>query len=181
MVVSAIVRAALTALTIGTLSACDSTVIDHTPAGNLLDSDTQGFEGGVGHWQPWYSTKLARSTDQPHNGHVSLRVNVTARDGWGVELDNWPGFAAAPGRHHVDLFARTAAGSALDLAVTVRWREEAGDDLQTDVLDARPYDRWQPIGRDLMAPTGTTRAALELTGSEGGPGDAIDIDDVFLL
>jgi len=76
---------------------------------------------------------------------------------------------------------RTAAGSALELEVAVRWRNTAGDDVQTDMLRVRPGDAWQLIGRDLTAPAGTTRAAIELTGPEGDPGDAIDVDEIFLL
>lgn len=169
------------ALSFTLLPACDPAAVDHTPAGNLLDSDTESLEGGLGHWEMWYATKLARSTERPHRGQASLRIAITAPDGWGVQFDNWPGFPATAGRHRLDLWVRTAAGSALDLAATVRWRNEAGTDLQTDVLRARPSDAWQALGRDLTAPAGTTRAALELTGSEGGAGDAIDLDEIFLL
>lgn len=176
-----VARAGVVAIALGVWPACDPAVVDHTPAGNLLDADTQSLEGGLGHWETWYSTEVARSTDRPHRGHASLRVTVTARDGWGIQMDNWPGFSAAPGSHHVDLWGRAASGSALDLSVSIRWRDDGGDDLQTDVLRARPNDTWQPVGRDLTAPAGTTRAALEVTGSEGGPGDAIDIDEIFLL
>lgn len=171
----------LIALLLTVLSACDPAAVDHTPEGNILDSDTESLEGGVGHWEMWYATKLARSTERPHRGQASLRIAITAPDGWGVQFDNWPGFAATAGPHHLDLWVRTAAGSALDLAATVRWRNEAGNDLQTDALRARPSGAWQAFGRDLTAPAGTTRAALEVTGSEGGAGDAIDLDEIFLL
>jgi hypothetical protein len=175
------VTAVVAAIALGVLPACGPAVVDHTPTGNILDTDTQSLEGGLGHWQPWYSTDLGRSTDDPHRGDGSLRITVTANDGWGVQLDNWPGFPATPGNHHIDLWARIAFGSALDLVVSIRWRNDTGGDLQTDVLHTRPNDTWQPLGRDLTAPAGTTRAALELTGSEAGPGDALDVDEIFLL
>jgi hypothetical protein len=173
--------AVVAAVALGVLPACGPAVVDHTPVGNILDTDTQSLEGGLGHWQAWFSTDVGRSTDDPHRGQASLRITVTAPDGWGVELDNWPGFPATPGNRHIDLWARAASGSALDLEVSIRWRNDAGGDLQTDELHMRPNDTWQPIGRDLTAPTGTSRASLELTGSEAGPGDALEVDEIFLL
>ena len=173
--------AAVATLALSLLPACGPAVLDHTPAGNILDSDTQSLEGGIGHWHAWFSTDVERDTADPHRGDASLRITVTAPNGWGVELDNWPGFPAVPGSHHVDLWARAASGSALDLVVSVVWRNDAGDDLQTDMLSTRPTSSWEPVGRDLIAPIVTTRAGLELTGSEAGPGDAVDVDEIFLL
>jgi hypothetical protein len=166
---------------LGILSGCGATIVDHTPAGNLLAADTAGLEGGIGHWEAWYSVDVARTTADARRGRASLRIAVTAPDGWGVQLDNWPGFPAAPGRHHVDLWVRAVSSTALDLEASIRWRDEAGGALQTDVVRVRPNDTWQPGDRDLIAPAGTTRAALELTGSEGGPGDRVDVDEIFLL
>ena len=174
-------RVVVVVIALGVFPACGPAVVDHTPAGNMLDADTQSLEGGLGHWHAWFSTDIGRSSDNPHRGEASLRITVTAPDGWGVELDNWPGFPATPGNHHIDLWTRAASGSALDLAVSIRWRNDAGADLQTDGLRTRPNETWQPIGGDLTAPTGTTRAALELTGSEAAPGDAVDVDEIFLL
>jgi len=166
---------------LGASSGCGASTVDHTPVGNLLDADTEGLEGGLGHWEVWYSADVARTTADARRGDASLRISVTAPDGWGVQLDNWPGFSAAPGRHHVDLWVRAVSSRALDLAAAVRWRDDAGNALQTDVVRVRPSSGWQSSSRDLTAPTGTTRAAIELTGSEGGPGDVLDVDEIFLL
>jgi hypothetical protein len=166
---------------LGALSACGPATVDHTPAGNLLDADTEDLEGGLGHWQAWYSTHVTRSTDSARRGRASLRIAITAPDGWGVQLDNWPGYPATPGRHRIELWARTATGSALDLNVSLRWRNEAGADLQTDVVKLRPDGAWQSAGRDLDAPSATTRVSIELTGHEGGPGDTLEVDEVFVL
>jgi hypothetical protein len=163
------------------LSACGPATVDHTPTGNLLDIDTQSLEESLGHWHAWYSADIARSTDGAQRGKASLRIEVTERFGWGVELDNWPGFPAAPGLHRIELWARTVSGSALVLVVTLHWRNESGDDL--DKVEVRlPLDRsWRKLGRDLTAPPGTRRIWVELTGSEGEPGDAIQVDEVFVL
>lgn len=166
---------------LGILTGCGPNLVDHTPAGNLLDPDTESLEGGLGHWEMWYSADVARTTADAQRGSASLRITVTARDGWGVQLDNWPGFPAAPGRHHVDLWVRAVSSTALDLEASIRWRDESGGALQTDLVRLRPNQTWQPGGRDLTAPAGTTRAALELAGSAGGPGDTVDVDEIFLL
>lgn len=176
-----VVRASCLAGVTCVLLACGPATVDHTPTGNLLDTDTQSIEESVGHWQAWYSTDIRRSTDGAQRGQASLRIAITEPFGWGVAFDNWPGFPAAPGRHRAELWARTAAGSALDLSVTLHWRDESGNDLdQTQVRV--PLERaWRKVGRDLTAPPGTTRVWLELTGSEGEPGDAIEVDEVFVL
>jgi len=172
---------AVMAAALGALPACGPIVVDHTPAGNILDTDTEDLEGGLGHWQAWYSTEIARSTDGARRGRASLRIGITASDGWGVQLDNWPGFGAAPGPHRVELWVRIAAGSALDLDASVHWRDDSGKDLETSVVMTRPDGTWQRFGDDLIAPVGTTRVWLEITGGEGRPGDALEVDEIFVL
>jgi hypothetical protein len=162
------------------LSACGPAAVDHTPTGNVLDADTQSLEGGIGHWQAWYSTKIARSTGGAQQGLASLGIDVTAADGWGVQFDNWPGFTAAAGAHRIELWARTVAGSALELRVSVHWRNDSGDDLRSDEL-RMPLDRaWRKLGQDAMAPRGTARTWIELTG-DGAPGDTLELDEIFIL
>jgi len=172
---------ALIAAALGALPACGPVVVDHTPEGNILDADTEDLEGGLGHWQAWYATDLSRSTGGARRGRASLRIAITASDGWGVQLDNWPGFGAAPGPHRVELWARIAAGSALDLDTSVHWRDDAGKDLESRVVTARPGGDWEKVGSDLVAPLGTTRVWLEITGSEGRAGDALEVDEIFVL
>jgi hypothetical protein len=163
------------------LFACGPKTVDHTPDGNLLDVDTQSIEGSVGHWQAWYSTDVTRSTHGAQNGQASLRIEITERFGWGVSLDNWPGFPAAPGRHRAELWARSVAGSALDLSVSLYFRDESGGDLDKTVV-RMPLDRsWRKLGSDLTAPSGTMRVWVELTGGEGEPGDAIEVDEIYVL
>jgi hypothetical protein len=163
------------------LSACGPATVDHTPAGNILDADTQSLESGTGHWQSWYSTDITRTTDGARRGRASLHIEVTELYGWGVQLDNWPGFPAAPGRHRAELWARAVAGSALELLVTVHWRGNSGDDIQKDDLRLRLDRTWRKVGQDVTAPPGTERVWIELTGGDGDPGDAIQVDEIFVL
>jgi len=165
----------------GTLPACGPIAADHTPTGNLLDADTEDLEGGLGHWHAWYSTDISRSFEGAQRGRASLHIAITAPDGWGVEQDNWPGFPAAPGRHRAELWARAASGRALDLAASIRWRDDAGADLQTTVVRAALDGTWRSFGQDLEAPSGTTRIAVQLTGGEGGRGDTVEVDEILIL
>jgi hypothetical protein len=163
------------------LPACGTATIDHTPQGNILDADTQSLEGGVGHWQAWYSVDVSRATDAAQRGSASLRIDVTDPFGWGAQLDNWPGFAAGPGEHRVELWARAVSGSALELEVSVHWKTESGEDVQAEDLRAPLDTAWRKLERDLLAPSGTKRVTLELTGVEGDPGDAVEVDEIFVL
>ena len=162
-------------------STCGPASVDHTPTGNLLDPDTQSIEDRVGHWQSWYSTDVERSTDGAQRGVACLRIEVTAEFGWGVQLDNWPGFPAPPGPHRVELWARAVSGSSLALLATIHSRNESGDNLQSSEVRLALDRSWQKLGADFTAPRGTTRIAIELTGGEGKPGDAIQIDEIFAL
>lgn len=163
------------------LPACGTATIDHTPQGNILDADTQSLEGGLGHWQAWYSVDVSQSTDSAQSGRASLRIDVTDPFGWGAQLDNWPGFAAGPGDHRVELWARAAAGSGLELRASVHWKTESGEDLHSEELRSPLDGAWRKLERDLPAPSGTKRVTLELTGVEGGPGDAVEVDEIFVL
>jgi len=74
--------------------------------GNHLDADTSNLEASIGQWAPWFSTNLSQSSAQAHSGTESLKVDITAPDGWGVTLHNWPGFAATPARSVPERFGR---------------------------------------------------------------------------
>src|ERR1700722_20367951 len=78
---------------------------------NLLDANSQGFEGGVGEWAPWYSTSIARSTAAAEAGSASLLVSITAPYGWGIEMNDWPGLPASPGSMNVSFWAKHDAGT----------------------------------------------------------------------
>lgn len=174
-------RAVVAAASLSALSACGTTTIDHTPQGNILDADTQSLEGGLGHWQAWYSVDVSRASDGAQRGRGSLRIDITDPFGWGAQFDNWPGFAAGPGDHRAELWARAVSGSGLELKVSVRWKTESGEDLYTEELRAPLDGTWRKLERDLLAPSGTKRVTLELTGGDGDPGEALEVDEIFLL
>jgi hypothetical protein len=150
-------------------------------AANHLDGDTAGLEGGTGRWTPWYSSGISRSTAQARSGAASLQVNITAAYGWGVTLNNWPGFAASPGMKTIGFWARLGSGGSLGARLTTKWRDSAGRDLRVDTIGlAQLTSSWQYVRADVEAPPGTATVYLELTSTSGVTNDVLYIDDIFV-
>ncbi|MGI8779588.1 MAG: hypothetical protein ACR2L8_05365 [Solirubrobacteraceae bacterium] len=148
---------------------------------NHLDADTEGLKDRLGHWAPWYSTSVARTTQQARTGYGSLGVSITGPYGWGVTLDNWPGFVATPGDKRIQFWGRLGTGSGLAASMRVKWRDGAGTVLQTDVVTIPALSSaWQLATADVVAPAGTTRVFVELYGGSGVAGDSLYVDDVFV-
>ncbi len=144
---------------------------------NALDSDTASIEGGPGHWAPWYSTTVARSTRQAHSGVASARVAVTAPYGWGVALDNWPGFVSTSGTRTLGFSARAGSGST-PVTMTVTWRNITGTTLQMDSINLPSVTTaWQDVSATVTAPPGTTAVDVSLAGSSPAGVDFY-VDDV---
>ncbi|WP_241758617.1 hypothetical protein [Pyxidicoccus parkwayensis] len=162
---------------VAALTACDPAIIDHAPTSNLLDAETASLETGLGQWSAWYSTEISREATAARDGEAGLRVAVTGPYGWGVQLDNWPGFAASPGAHRVSFWARGTPGHSLVAQMRVGWRDASGEELQSEQLSSAVLSaEWVRTARELTAPPGTERVWVEVTGSEGAPGDVIDLD-----
>ena len=148
---------------------------------NHLDRDTQDIESGTGHWVPWYSTTIARSTAKAKSGTGSLRVDITAPYGWGVSLDNWPGFGATAGAKRISWWGLAGSGNGIGASLRVLWRDGAGRAIQTDVVTVTSLTTtWQEAAADVTAPVGTVSVWLELHQSSGRPGDHFFVDDVIV-
>ena len=150
------------------------------PGNNLLDADTATLEGSRGHWAPWFSTGIARSTTAAHSGGASLEVDVTAPFGWGVNLDNHPGFGASPGVHIFSFWATAPADPALDVTMTATWRDADGNPLGADRATLPLGPDWRQAGGVSVAPPGTVRVTVEFSSSQSGPGDIAFLDDVVV-
>lgn len=172
-------RASIVWLLLG--GACGPQVVDHSPEGNLLDFNTATLEAGLGHWVPWFSSELSRTAEAARTGTRGLGIAVTAPFGWGVTIDNWPGFEAGPGLHRVSFWARASTSSGLPLSLQVRWRSAEGTDLHVETLVTPPLrSAWVQTAAALRAPEGTAHFNLELVGGEGVPGDRFEVDGVFV-
>lgn len=166
---------------LGSLTACGPTVVDHTPTSNLLDAETASLEAGVGHWEAWYGTKISRDPGAARLGEAGLRIELTEPHGWGVTLDNYPGFPATPGAHRATFWARAVRGSSLRVEMKVSWRDATGKELQAHPLVSPVLGaEWVNARLDMEAPANAERVSVDLTGSEGSPGDVLEVDEVFV-
>jgi len=162
----------------------DSLYVDDvvvTPGSSVLDADTSTLEGSTGHWVPWFSSAVSRSS-AAHGGNFGLAIDVTAPYGWGVTLDNWPGFATGPEPKTIAFAALAGTGPNLGTTMSVDWRDAAGTVLRTDTVAipaVSPY-AWTVASADVTAPSGTARATVEITSPSGGPGDRVYVDDIVV-
>ena len=152
------------------------------PPGNLLDADTSTLEGSIGHWVPWFSDTIAQSTAQAQSGTHSLQVNVTAGNGWGVQLNLWPGFTAAPGPQTISFWGLAGIGT-VGADLQAQWRGSTGTVLGTnDVSIATLTSTWQEASSNVTAPAGTAYVTVTFTGpptDSGAAGDTLYLDQVF--
>jgi parallel beta-helix repeat protein len=147
-------------------------------ASNDLNVDTAGIEGSTGYWQDWYSESISQSTAEAHTGTHSLKVDVTDPWGWGVELDNWPGFASSPGVKTLSFWGKLGSGTSVTPKMTVKWVDSSNAVLRTDLvtLPALTTTGWQNVRAVVDAPTGTAIARVSITGSNV-PGTSFYLDD----
>lgn len=147
---------------------------------NVLDTNTATIEGSVGQWGNWYSAALAQSTAQAHGGTHSLEVKSTAPDGWGVTLNNYPGFDITPGQKLVKVWAKNGGATALQPKLTITWRNVNQEVLQTDVLTLPVLTTaWQQASGTFTVPSGTTTVLASFTGS-GTTGTTLYFDDISI-
>ena len=148
------------------------------PVANALDANTAGLEGSIGHWSDWFSTTPAQSTEEAHTGTHSLKVTTTGGS-WGLQLDNWPGFATTSGNKRASFWAKLGAGSAItSAALHVEWYQN-NTLLQTDSLPISGLSTsWQQaLSPTLVAPTGATTVNLTITSGSVPAGSIMYFDD----
>jgi hypothetical protein len=167
---------------LGLLVGCGPLHVDHSPTTNLLDDQTSSLEGGVGQWTDWYSARIASDAAAARVGASGLRIAVTAQYGWGVTLDNWPGFRAGEGHHRATFWARSVRGDRITTEMRITWRNPAGGDLRKDSLFSPVLgSQWVKSALETVAPAGTDRVGVDIVGVEGEVDDVIDVDAVYLI
>ncbi|MCF7220577.1 right-handed parallel beta-helix repeat-containing protein [Marilutibacter chinensis] len=147
------------------------------PVGNLVDADTATLEGSLGSWGAWYGAEVARSDAQAHGGGYSLRVDVVDAY-WGVEVANYPGYAASPGNKSVSVWVRGGVGNPVNPRLVLDWRAGDGQVLDTSVL-ALPVQEagWQSVDAVVQAPAGAATVSVVLVGT-GSAGTSFYLDDL---
>ncbi|NTX17310.1 hypothetical protein HUA74_39380 [Myxococcus sp. CA051A] len=159
------------------LTACEPAIIDHSATSNLLDAESASLETGPGAWIAWYGVTASRASTDAREGEAVLRVEVTEPYGWGVHLDNWPGFAASPGAHRASFWVRGTSERSPVAEMRVSWRDASGRELQSDLLSSPVLSsKWVRTARELTAPAGTERMSVAVTGAEGVLGEVIELD-----
>ena len=154
--------------------------IEVTPITNTLDYDTSFIEVSTGHWKPWFNTAIAQSAAQAHSDANSLEVIVTAPF-WGVELDNTPGFAAAPGPKAISFWALLGSGT-VDVTMTVNWYDAGPALLGSDAVSIVGLSgTWQQALASVTAPPGTATALVTFSNAVGGTGDTFYLDEILVL
>lgn len=149
------------------------------PTGNLLDADSAGLEGSIGRWAPWYSAGASQSSLRAHGGAQSLRIDVTATAGWGVQANNWPGFSASAGTRTISFWGLEGSANNPGVTMRVTWRDISGNPLQTDLVASSTLGTtWQQASGTFTAPAGTATAGVDLVNGSGAPGDFLYLDDL---
>ena len=148
---------------------------------NLLNADQSTFEVSADAWAPWFSTIVARSTDEAHTGEASLRVGITHPFGWGAQLDNWPGVPASPGAVWIGFWGLAGSGAGLGATMQVNWHNAAGQVMRSDTATIPVLTGlWQRGSAGVIAPAGTVSATVTFSHASGDEGDVIYIDDISL-
>jgi hypothetical protein len=164
-----------------TVPPATTTTVPAAAGTNYLDANTATLEGALGRWAPWYAATPSRSTLNARTGTASLRADIIARYGWGIQLNNYPGFAATSGNKSIGFWAIKGAGANLGVNMTVRWKGDSGGDLRIDTLSvASLTTSWQEARMSVIAPSGTATMTVEFWSSSGGPGDYLFLDQVFV-
>jgi nitrous oxidase accessory protein NosD len=145
-----------------------------------LDLDTSTLEGSIGLWEAWYSSSIERTTEAAHRGKHSLRVDVTAPYGWGVELGNWPGFPASHGTKLIGFWGKAGSVRSPRPTMTVTWIDAERNELRSDSVSLPALTQnWQHVEAIVDAPSGASNVHVTLTGT-GREGRYLYLDDVVV-
>ena len=157
------------------------TPAEPAPAMPLLDAGSSTLEASMGHWAPWFSSVVSLGA-AANTGNYGLLVLVTQPHGWGIHLDNWPGFAATPGPKTLAFSAR-ASRFGLGATMTARWRDASGGVISASAIgmDDLSANHWQRTGLSVVAPSGTVSMTVEVTHASGLAGDMVYLDDIVVL
>lgn len=146
---------------------------------NHLDPETANLEATLGKWAGWFSANVTKSADKAQAGTGSLKVDVTAPYGWGVQLNNYPGFAATKGDKTISFWGVNGSGSN-SVNMNVSWRKADGTVLQKDTITLGLNTAWQQAKADVVAPEGTAVAHVDFTSSTAGAGAFMYFDEIYV-
>lgn len=157
---------------------------DHLVVENALDSDTATLEGSIGEWINWFSTNPQRSTEQAHTGTHSLKINITAPFGWGVQLADTTGVPITLTPKNLSFWARLGTGTGLGISMEAQWLDESQGLLRTDAIPLPSLtSTWQQATAPLTPPVGSRTVNVvfrNTSGAAGTTGNSIFVDDIIV-
>lgn len=148
---------------------------------NALDEDTATIEGSIGDWISWFSTNISRTSAEAHTGTYSMKVDITAPFGWGVQFGDSAGFPVTTTPKLVSFWGKLGSGTSLSARMDIRWLDEDQNTLRTDSTLISPLTAsWQQSSVALTPPAGTATVNLSIVHSSGTAGNSLYIDDVIV-
>jgi hypothetical protein len=155
---------------------------DHLVVANAVDLDTATLEGSIGEWISWFSATVSRSSAEAHTGTHSLKVDITAQFGWGVQLNDPSGFPITPAEKTISYWVKLGSGTNLFSRMDVRWIDENGTVIGTtaQLLSPALTTNWQQVSTTATPPAGAKSASIVIVHSSGTAGNSIYIDDVVI-
>jgi hypothetical protein len=155
--------------------------LDHLVVANAMDDDTATLEGSIGEWTSWFSSTVARTTEQAHTGTHSLKVTIDAPFGWGVQLGLARGFPVTPLDKSISFWGRLGSGTSLSTRMDINWLDEDGNSLRTDNALISPLTTsWQQVSVPITPPAGSRSVKLSLVHSSGTTGNTLYFDDFIV-
>jgi hypothetical protein len=156
---------------------------------NYLDAATATLDiaGSIGQWETWYglasTSPLSQSTVAEHDGTYGLSITTTGPgDYWGVQLANYPGFAASSGEATISFWASAGPGSSsTGTTLTVEWLDSNGNILATNsvAVPGTLTSAWTQASAKVAAPQGTASVIVFLSG-QMATGSIIYADTLFV-
>jgi len=157
---------------------------DHMVVENALDADSATFEGSIGEWTSWFSATPQRSSEEAHTGSYSMKVNITAPFGWGVQMTDTNGVPVTPQPKTMSFWAKLGSGTNLGVTLEAQWLDADRNLLRTDTVPLTPLTTaWQQTSLSVSPPTGARTANLTFhhtTGAAGTTGNTLYIDDIII-
>lgn len=148
---------------------------------NYLDTNTATLEGSLGQWVSWFSSNIQRSSSEAHAGSHSMKIDITAPFGWGVILNNWPGFAVNTGDKTISFWSKLGSGSNLQVRLEAQWHDINQTLLRTDTLLSPVLTTtWQQTSTIVTPPAGAATVNLVLSHGSGTTGNSLYVDDIVV-
>ncbi len=154
---------------------------DHQQVTNYLDDNTATLEGSIGQWQSWFSTTVAQSTAEAHTGTHSLKINITAPFGWGVQLSDPVGPQITTRDKHISFWGKLGSGTNIKAKLEVRWLGATQNLIRTDILTSPILNAtWQETASTLTPPAGAKTVSIVVDDSSGTAGNSLYLDDIVI-